>query len=322
MQAIHQSLNELREGTLDAQMQAIRQSLDELRQDYLRLANDCAASNSQMAQRHDALRQDLANHPRRYGQLVDDNVVLVEHPLGWVFGIPAENWAVVQLYTHETGFERGTINVLSSLCQKGMTVVDIGAHVGLHSLILASRAGKEGRIHCFEPCARSCKILRRNLFINGFSNVNVHQVALSDRNGISTFFEFNEELTWSSLYPPAGLESCTQVRVETACLDEVLPEDVKVDLVKLDAEGAELDILRGMKRIIARSPRIQIIVEFGPSNIVRAGNRPEDLLQLIREFGFSMQCIDEATGQLSPAKIDELPSVQSVNLLLSRPESA
>ena len=98
----------------------------------------------------------------------------------------------------------------------------------------------------------------------------------------------------------------------------MIPTDIKVDLVKIDAEGAELSILNGMQRIIAQNPMIQIILEFGPVNIVRTGKRAEELIGKIRELGFSIRCINETTGQLSSATDEELLAVYSVNLLLSK----
>jgi len=99
----------------------------------------------------------------------------------------------------------------------------------------------------------------------------------------------------------ANPESYTEVSVQTARLDDVIPTDAKVDLVRIDAEGAELSILNGMQRIIAQNPMIQIVPEFKPANIAGTGKRAEELTEKIRELGFSIRGITETTGQLSSA---------------------
>jgi FkbM family methyltransferase len=266
-------------------------------------------------------QEEIAEENRWQGQLVNDDVLLVPHPDGGIFGIPAENWGFVRMFAFAKGFEQGTMRVLSSLCRPDMVAIDVGAHVGLHAIVMSRRAGPQGRIHCFEPCLRTSNILRKNLFINGCENAVVHQIAVSDRQGPAKFFLFDQELTWSSMYPDrsrADVEAWTEVEVATARLDDAFAEKARVDVVKIDAEGAELDILRGMRRIIAENPQIRIVLEFGPSNILRTGNRPEELLQQIRDLGFSMRGIDEAHGELLPVSENELLSAYSVNLLLSK----
>jgi FkbM family methyltransferase len=318
-ETISQALANLdqRHGSLGGQCEAICQILANLqqRQDSLENRTEVICRSVQLQEEE---QKRVAASRWGQSQLVNDNVILVEHPNGGIFGVPAENWGFVQMFTFGHGFERGTMSVLASLCQQGMTAVDIGAHVGLHTLVLADRVGSQGRVYCFEPCERSCNILRNNLFTNGCKNATVRQIAISDYFGTCKFFIHDRELTWSSMYPPANSDSCTEVSVETARLDDVIPIDVKVDLVKIDAEGAELGILDGMQRIIAQNPAIQIILEFGPTNIVRAGRRPEDLIRKIRALGFSIRRIDETSGQLAPAIDEELLSAYSVNLLLSR----
>jgi FkbM family methyltransferase len=318
-EAVCQALSDARQRQEKylGQSEAIARTLVDLQQQSGRLENRAEAIHHSVQCQEEEQKAAVANK-RWPGQLVNDNVVLVEHPYTGVFGIPAENWGFVRMFTYASGFERGTMSVLASLCQPGMTVVDIGAHVGLHSLVLARRAGPQGRLYCFEPGERCCKILRNNLFINDCNNAIVRQTAISDSFGTTRFFVHDRELTWSSLYPLPNSEACTEVCVETARLDDVIPLDTKVDLVKIDAEGAELTILNGMQRVIAQNPAIQIVMEFGPSNIARTGKRAEELVGRIHELGFSIRLIDESNGQVSPVTDADLLAVYSVNLLLSK----
>ena len=89
----------------------------------------------------------------------------------------------------------------------------------------------------------------------------------------------------------------------------------RVDVIKIDVEGAELEVLEGMTRVIAENPELSIIAEFGPSHLRTADVEPEEWLLAFLKRGFDAFVIDELSGECRVAEISKLKEVESVNIL-------
>jgi hypothetical protein len=90
-----------------------------------------------------------------------------------------------------------------------------------------------------------------------------------------------------------------------------------VDVVKIDAEGAELNVMRGMRNVIAHNPGIRILMEFGPSNLVHANVAPEELLNWLEANDINYARVDDVSGELLTTCQSELIAAFSTVLCLS-----
>lgn len=189
-------------------------------------------------------------------------------------------------------YEPFASQVFSSLLHEGMTVVDIGAHVGYYSLLAATRVGGSGKVFSFEPEPKHFSILSKNVSVNGLKNVVLLQKALLDRNGTHQFFLAGGDLSRHGIYQQDV--TVGQIEVATTTLDEFFSDrNETVQVIKLDAEGAEPLILKGMKGIISKSNRLALFTEFFPPNLCLGGHSPEAYLEdLVRE-GFVLHLLDE-----------------------------
>jgi FkbM family methyltransferase len=178
----------------------------------------------------------------------------------------------------------------------GMRTVDIGANYGYFSLLMADLVGHEGHMTAFEPNPAVAKLLGQSLAVNGFTpHATVHEVALSDgrRDSMQFFIPYREPKNALLIdrMPDhfAGLGEAIQVPARS--VDAMAAELGRVDFMKIDAEGAEIDILRGMGGLI-RDQKPRMIVEF---NAARAacGQALKDLadvyggLQIVGHDGFA-----------------------------------
>jgi len=171
----------------------------------------------------------------------------------------------------------------------GMTVLDIGAHHGLYTLLASRLVGKNGKVIAFEPSPRERLRLERHLRLNRCRNVRVEGVALDQSPGESDLFlvEGSEDYC-NSLRPPAVLAKTRTVRVEVAALDEYLSRRSvsNVDFIKLDVEGAELGVLKGAKNILTTTPRPVLLVEVYDIRTVPWGYAGRDIVEYLDGIGY------------------------------------
>ena len=211
--------------------------------------------------------------------------------------------------------------LLRQLVRPGMQVVDVGANVGLYSLLLAQLTGKSGRVYSFEPEPNLFATFAGNCATNLADNVVPFQCALGASKGRSAFRRSSLNSGNNSLGENSAGADC--VEVEVARLDDVLPVRT-VDLIKLDVQGHELAALKGMTDVLASSPNVLLLFEFWPAGLRAAGTTPEELLTFLGERGFLIQETEaEVPRDLQDAGrlIRELGRNGYTNLLASRKES-
>jgi len=212
--------------------------------------------------------------------------------------------------------EPGIRAVLEARLRGGGTAVDIGANIGLHALTMARIVGPNGRVVCVEPLPHIASTLERTLRLNGFGErTQVICSAVADSAGEATLHRAPHSPK-SSLFPIS--EASDSITVRTISLDDQFAPGEHVDIVKIDAEGAEPLVYKGMSRIIRENPEIELILEWSASHFVRSKQSPGSFWELIRRDGFKPQLIDDQQpGRL--VALQEAGAIPDVaNILLTR----
>jgi FkbM family methyltransferase len=148
-------------------------------------------------------------------------------------------------------YEGCTLKVFAHLCRQSREIVDVGANTGLFSL-LAAAVHPDARIHAFEPFPHAARRMEANLQVNGFANVHLVRTALSREPGIQPlYFDDALRLTQGATLRNGG-GMTHKVDVPVLRLDDYLQRlAAKLDLLKIDVEGAEPDVLAGAEECIA-----------------------------------------------------------------------
>jgi FkbM family methyltransferase len=212
--------------------------------------------------------------------------------------------------------EPGVRAVLRARLRAGGTAVDVGANIGLHTLTMARSVGSHGRVICLEPLPHIAATLERTLRLNGFGNRTlVIRSAAAECVGERTL-HCTPHSPMSSLFPVPG-ESASQI-VHTIALDDHFAPGERVDLVKIDVEGAEPLVYQGMSRILRENPEIELILEWSASHFARSAQSPDAFWDSIRRDGFKALLIDdEQPGTLVALQRPEAV-LDAANLLLTR----
>ena len=146
------------------------------------------------------------------------------------------------------GYERGTTRLFCKLVRSKSCVFDVGANIGYYTMLAASLMDGRGEVHAFEPWRDVCRWLLHNAKLNGFRDLHINQMAFSDKDGQELLF-LPQNLAWSNASLVKGFTNQNEhvvvetIRVDTYCARNCIRS---MDLLKIDVEGSELKVLRGM----------------------------------------------------------------------------
>lgn len=174
--------------------------------------------------------------------------------------------------------------VLRQYLSPGDTYIDIGANVGYQSMYASRLVGPQGKVLSFEPNPPTYSILSGHIAINRLRNCQTFPMALSDAEGEAQLNQLEEHSGTSTLMSSSQALHSVKVRMRRG--DDVL-RDVEFrgkTFIKIDVEGFELHVLRGLQETLRRVD--YVAVEVTPQWISQQGGRAEELYQLMREAGF------------------------------------
>ena len=190
--------------------------------------------------------------------------------------------------------------------EPGDTVIDVGAHIGYHTLLMARAVGEQGKVVAFEPHPDNFQLLERNVSLNDYDHVTLHQTALGAESGKSQLYLCDYD---SGGHRLTGDNECADwetmgVRVDPLDSYAVAKE---ADLIKVDVEGREHLVISGLRKTIELGQPLKLLIEFWPTTIRRNGGDPVAMLEYLGQQGFEMKFLpDMVNGPLEPAGIDDL----------------
>jgi FkbM family methyltransferase len=201
-------------------------------------------------------------------------------------------------------YEPATTAVFESLIAPGDTVVDIGAHWGYFTLLAARQCGEGGKVVAFEPDPRNYSILLRNVQANRLNNVSALQAAVTDRTGEGTL-HLASNSSMHSLYELGSDLRAGEVGVSCVTLDDLAEKvPIQPSLIKMDIEGGEPRAYAGMRSLLARFRRINMIVEFLPHYLGTEAARA--FLNTLFQSGFHVAIIDDRRYRVAAGSVDQL----------------
>jgi FkbM family methyltransferase len=317
LDGLHRRLDQAaeRSGRLEAALGVIGHQLGDT-QDRLATLNERQAQFALFGPRFDELevklRPMIAFDDQSYAIRLRDGYAMVPRSEP-VFAVMVAN-------ATSGGLEPGTRRVLQALLEPGMTAADVGANVGLLTLACAVSVGSAGKVYAFEPETGPRLQLNKTLQLNGLHWVEVSDCAVGALEERRTF-HVSPVIGHSSLYklPADEAGRGVDVEVQVRPLDDIIPPGQPLDVVKMDVEGAELDVLRGMQRLLSDNADIAVVAEYGPSHLERIGIAPADWFGAFEAAGFVGFEILEPTGACRPASADTLVAVASANIVFVRP---
>lgn len=216
-------------------------------------------------------------------------------------------------------YNRRMVVLFDRMLKPGMTVIDVGANIGEISITAAKRVGRCGRVIAFEPIDAIADQLQANVTRNQLNQVTVERTGLSETpaDNVPVYASCgqgdpdDENSGLGSLF--GGAENVPELqRISITTLDIWLMEHPldRIDLIKIDIEGAELPCLKGAECTL-RQFRPVLIVEIQDTTATTAGYRASDILIFLSSLGYTFETIHHG-GRLTELNIENLQSFQNV----------
>ena len=182
-------------------------------------------------------------------------------------------------------WEPHMVNVFKKYIKEDMKVMDIGANIGSHTLVLSKLVGSRGKVYAFEPCKINHDILFMNCFINKCSNVDIYKLGCGDKKKKmfieSRWNETKKEDNYGCIVLQSDQNNKSDEQIEIVPVDTL---DLQVDFIKIDAETMEDKVLTGLKNTIEKC-RPYMIVEIHRDELDR-------VVPILEKYNYILEQID------------------------------
>lgn len=225
---------------------------------------------------------------RRYTLLGRKKVIItVRDGIKWELDL---NEYIDSAIYHQGLFKPNTVNVINNTVGEGMTVLDIGANIGCHTLRFAKLVGMSGKVIAVEPMSWAFSKLKRNVELNDFNNITLDRIALSDRSMGEQKVQFQSSWPLHGDRSDGSKDSVNPEKeaVEVITLDDyVAKRNInRVDFIKLVVSGYEYKVIRGGINTIKKFQPVMII-EVSKHTLKKCGDTLESLIDLLHSLEYT-----------------------------------
>lgn len=202
---------------------------------------------------------------------------------------------------------------LHEYLRPGMNCIDVGANFGYYSVFFGGEIGGEGKLLAVEPNPKTTELLRKNLFVNGMAGFGeVAELAISDKKDeeVELVVPNKNEIGGASI-KREGRPQDQVITVKTARLDDLAGAWDRVDLIKIDAEGAEYEVWKGMQNIVRENHDLILVMEFNSGRFDEGRN----FLDEVVAAGFELKFIDH-DGEIKSVSTEKLLGSEAEDWML------
>lgn len=253
-----------------------------------------------------------------------DNRALTRTVFGQKMFVDTRDYSLAPHILLDGYWEMWITKFYEKILNEGMTVVEVGCNIGYYTLLEAAKIGASGKLYAFEANPDVFNTLFRNIEINGFlDRVTPVNKAVIDKSRKLKFHKLKHHHGSSSImedkaYLELYVDEVDRIEVDAISLDEYFADkDTKIDIIKMDAEGSEGLIFKGMRKLLQKSPDIKIICEFVPGVISTTGIDPRQFLEELKGYGFRLRIIN-TDSKLEDISVDQLLKASYCELFLSK----
>lgn len=208
---------------------------------------------------------------------------------GYLMTLDLSNWSERQTYFLGRFYDLPTQLFIKAAVQPGDSFIDVGANIGMITLLAARYVGPTGSVHAFEPNSMVFERLQVAIADNQLQQVTLHPCGLSNLQAeliLSVVTEHTGMGTFAKIPEQEQFLISNQYQVPVYCGDDVLPNNLPgATFVKIDVEGFELNVLQGLSRTLCHL-RPVVLTEVVAEHLDRAGSSVEELCASMHDYGY------------------------------------
>ena len=179
--------------------------------------------------------------------------------------------------------EPESTKMIQKILRKGNIVVDIGANIGYYALMESRLVGKDGTIYAIEPSPTNIEFLNKNIKLNNCKNIDVYQIGMGSKEGLVKMY-ISPHSNLNSLIPLKNKKIIKVIDINTTRLDTFLEDKRYPDLIRMDVEGYEYNIIKGMKNTLKVKKPLKLFIELHPH--VMKKEQTVYVLKTLVKYGF------------------------------------
>ncbi len=223
-------------------------------------------------------------------KLIKKDRFIVREVLGSKMYLDLEDRGLArEILVHGT-HESLSTSVMQKELAPGQVILDVGANIGYYAMLEAKTVGDKGHVYCMEPAPGNIDLLRRNVKVNGYKNIEIFHAAAGAKTEMGTIY-LSESHNQHALIAENVSGLVGSMPVQVFALDDFLEGKPYPSLIRMDVEGFELDIMRGLKKTLAKNKPLKVFVEIHGFFLQE---KVRDLLAIFKENGFRIKvCIGE-----------------------------
>lgn len=218
-------------------------------------------------------------------------------------------------------FEPAEVAFVQENLKLGDIFFDVGANAGIFTVIAAKKIGPNGHVYAFEPGESELKLLKHNIAANNLTNVTVVESAVSNKSGTAQFAVcYDGAMNSLAKTDHPGQKIKAWQTIETISLDEFVEKMNinKVNLIKIDVEGAEQLVIEGGAATFASQEQLMILLEAANLNASSFNYSVWDLLSKLIDMGFNMYYFDSMGSLSKVAGYDAKLGTKIYNFIASK----
>ena len=176
-------------------------------------------------------------------------------------------------------FEPTAIKVFAKIIKKGDIILDIGANIGFHTLTFAKLVGAKGKVYAFEPDPDNFALLEKNIAANKYRNIIPIQAAVSSKDEEINLFLCQHNSGDHRIYQSD--KHTKTVPIKSVKLDSYFKDNRHLNFLKMDIQGSEGGVIKGMKNLLKLNPNLNIFMEFCPESLSQYGVTAEEVIKIL-----------------------------------------
>lgn len=202
------------------------------------------------------------------------------------FSAPLMDWIPWQVFLYGCYLkEKEEGSFMLSQIRDGHVIVDIGANLGYYSIQFAEKAGLNGSVYSFEPLSYQMNYLKQNVALNRLTNITLEKKIVSDTGEEKKIYFSNEKNSGlSSVNTPTNtFENIPCIRLDDYCRQNDIE---RIDLVKVDVEGHEYNVVKGMQGLLTSNQIGALFIEVNDENLRESGSSRDELVGFLADRGY------------------------------------